>query len=467
MAESPVQPAHAILESLGLKLSPEFIAALDCQTPEQILNGGVRGGKSTVTAAKFQTDPDYLVGHDANNKPYLGWIVGPTYQGAHKEMEYLVRWAYALNLIDQRPSLPDDGPQRLKLFNGSVIETRSSTNPERLASDAPHRIAVVEAGQQPETVLNAVRARALENSAPILLSGTLEDKQQYVWYEKLSEEWREYPTADHCTITLPTWSNLSEFPLGANDPKILAIKERVDEYTFSRTYAGIAGGAQNPAYPQLRFGNNRLLELPKGINWITSVGGADYGDVHPSALVVVSLSDQLIYGTGERTPIQSHIAWVRECWWDGDLKSNDLPGDVQAFNAAKRRLQSRYHAYAWATDPNERYMAGGWDAEAVRTGAGSRENRMNMVRSRLNAYTLYYDLNGPGVPALYEEQKRVRYTRMPDGQLKLLRVDDDRTAALENAIYRLDGQEVAQVKPSVSRAPRYTAVKPKPRIGAA
>ena len=39
-----------LLESLGLKLSAEFVKALQLNAKEQIITGGVRAGKSTLLA---------------------------------------------------------------------------------------------------------------------------------------------------------------------------------------------------------------------------------------------------------------------------------------------------------------------------------------------------------------------------------------------------------------------------------
>ena len=457
MTTAEVNLAHDLLIKQGLQLGPEFLDVLDCHVREKIVTGGVRAGKSTEGAAELFTDWRFMAGQDERGKAALFWIVGPTYIGAHKEMEYLTRWCYSMGLI-AKAQLPDDGPQRLELINGTIVETRTSQHPERLASDAPHKILVVEAGQQPPMVRPALLGRALENSAEIVYSGTLEDsdnKPRYGWYEELAELWRENPTDDHRTFSLPSWANLSEFPGGAADPKILYDRENLDEYTFARSRAGIAGGAQNPAYPQIAFGDSRLRDMPANLTWVVATGGADYGDVHPSALVVVTLSDERIYNVSELTPTQSHIAWVRECWWDGGLKTGNLAGDTAQFNAAKRRLSHDYNAWAWSVDPNERYMAGqmGGLTQAVQTGAGTRGARIGRVRARLNAGTLFFDKDGPGVRELYEEMRRVRYRRMANGELVLLRVDDDRAAALENAVDRLDGQEMATVEPSVSSSP--------------
>ena len=453
-----VNPAYKILEGINLTISPEFKEVLDSvKYEEKFVLGGVRGGKSTYVAADIITDGRFWAGmlprKGMDPTPFLVWIVGPTYVGAHKEMEYIHNWSMKLNLKKSFVG-GGEGAQRLELNNGAIVETRSAQHKERLASDAPHKIYVVEAGQVGPGVREQLQGRALENDAQIIYSGTLEDSEntpRFAWYEKTAAHWKKHRPGDHCeecdidggkklAFSLPSWSNLAVFPDGEDDAKIQRLKRDLDPFTFDRMVRGIPSGVQHPAYPQLAHGESRLRVVPEGTNFVKAAGGADYGAVHPSALVVVSLTDERIVNLSELSGNETNVAWVRECWWDGEGVKTDLIGDTARLKAQKFRMSRTYKAYQWSVDPNERFMAGDLLAEAVRMGAGTRDNRIGQVKSRLNNWTLYFDMDGPGVAGLYEEMKRVHYKVGNNGELALVRLEDDRTAALENAIDNLDGK---------------------------
>lgn len=444
--------AHALLEEAGLDLSPEFARALDCDASEQIWTGGVRAGKSTGAAAKVFTFAKVWRGKA------LVWIVGPTYQATEKEMTYLASWFRQAGRLAAFASAADSS-WRITLHNGTIIETRSAQHPERLASDAPDLIVVAEAGQCPPKVRDALLGRALEKNAPIVYTGTLEtddNKPRYGWYEQLAAAWQKEPNAEHASVSLPSWANRRVFPEGEHDPKIERLRADMDPYTFARMVEGRPVGAAHPAYPQLLHGDDaaRLKPMPSGIRWVTAFGGGDWGTMHPWALVVVSLSDQMLSTASELSGYQRNIAWVRECVWSGPNN-----GDVGQFNAQKWRLQQVYGAHEWGVDPNERYAAGSVGAEAVSMGAGTRDARIGRVRSRLNNWTLFYDINGPGVPALYAEQKQLRYKLTESGRFELIRINDDRTAGLENAIDRADGEYKPDYR-GLSGGARVAATKP-------
>lgn len=450
MTEGAVEFTPAVrrrwCELLGLMYYPEWDDILGSPAREVAIFGGVRGSKSTVDALKVWFHPLFHAPGEA-----LYWIVGGTYKAAEKEATYLYQWATMCGLVKPAgTSMPDRDSWRIVLANGTVIETRSSEHPERLASDAPDLILVVEAGQQKERVRKAARERALQRGAQIYYSGTFEDEdnhQTWKWFEDLDEEFEEN-NADHAKFSLPSWTNRHEFPAGEADPKIAWARENEDEYTFSRKYGGRPGGAQFAIYRAIQFNDDRLVPMPGHLrrkdssSWITHIGGTDYGTVHPSALVVVSLSTDRVSLPGDNRGrrFEDHVAWVRECSWDGDRpEDSGERGDPKWLGAEKRRLQAAYPGlYRWITDPNERFMAKTWGGQAAATGAGSREVRIGMVRSRHVNGTLMYDRDGPGVERLYRESQAVRYKVMPDGQKVPLRLDDDQTAAKENAIWGID-----------------------------
>lgn len=452
-------------ESMGIIWTPEIEAILGQESQEMIITGGYRAGKSLVTALKIWFHPKFKEGGG------LFWIVGPQYALTQAESDYLFQWCIERDWIKGKASMPLADPRRIELINGTIIETRSSDSPERLASAAPDFLAVVEAGQQFPTVRDAVLGRALQKDAQILYSGTMqEEKQAFTWFIDLAQNEHELPDGTvtrvndyyRSSFRLPSWANRKEFPGGFNDPKIqrhyLNYKAKGDLYTFDRQYGGVPSGVRFPVYPQLNYDTSRLRECPPQTEWITNIGGSDFGTVHPSALVVVGLSTERLYVVGGPEKLyEHHLAWVREVWWDGDRPESER-GDPAIINFHKRRLSQKYGVRTWATDPNQRWQAKQWGGQAVSMGSGAREMRVGFTRSRLQNDTLLYDLKGEGVQELYEEQRLVRRQQMPDTSLQLVRRDDDRTAALEDAIELLD-KGYGRPMPQVYRIERNSGFK--------
>lgn len=434
-----------LMEMLRLLPTEELLGALLPQHGEKMVTGGVRSGKSTDGALEIVCHRRFFEAPWAREPGQgvpLYWLVSETYSGTDSEMDYVYAWCQILGIVKQA-SMPQNDVRRIETITGAIIETRSGQHPERLQGAAPDLILVCEAGKTSEAVRRELIARSLQKRAPIIYTGTLAEAAKYAWYERLAVEW-ERPTPAHGSYRLPSWANAKLFPGGRNDPSILEAEQRLyvggdpktAEYLFLRMYAGVPSGVMHPVYPEMAAGDNRLFPVPKDMEWLTSVGGMDFGTTHPSTLVVVSLStEQVSFAGTVKRELDHNVAWVRECWTDEGGR-----GHPQEIEEEMRRLRAKYGARAWATDPNEKYAARSWGAVAVDGGAGSRGERIGWVRGRLQLGTLRFDRDGPGVAALVDEMKMVHYREMADGELRLVRDRDDRTAALENANWLMDSR---------------------------
>ena len=277
------------LEAVGVILTPSFSEALFAESREKIVTGGWQSGKSTEAAAEIWRRLPF---HEPHRKePYIYWIVGPTYQGAHREFDYLFDWAASLDMVVGRPLLAEDGMRRLVLLGGTVIETRSSQHPERLASDAIDGAVVVEAGQQPESTRMALQGRIMARRGWLTYTGTLEDDEaheRWAWYGELAELWHS-PGQEGTCFALPSWANPVAYPDGESDPEIGRLRRVLDPHTFSRRIAAIPTGVENPMYPALRY-KSLLVPMRTDYEWRRAGGGSDYGTTpgHESALVVVA-----------------------------------------------------------------------------------------------------------------------------------------------------------------------------------
>lgn len=424
--------ARALLPPLGIDLTPEFLEPLIDTSREQLLFGGQQAGKSTNDAAKLYLE---IALRKERGRQHKYWIVVTDYRAPHKEIDYLAQWFGIEGVVD-RFHTPDGGACRLSLLGSMVIvETITARDPEGIAGEALDGIMAVEAGQMVPAVAKQMQTRVIARHGWIRKSGTLEDDEnhsRWAWFAEEGEAWLHNPPGSALrAFSLPTWANRSLAPLGEHDPEIERLRQRFDPYTFDRRVAAVPTGTQNAAYPQLqtdRAEAELLIPLAGNEVWVDGVGGIDYGTMHPSTVVALSIAD-------DGTP--GGVAWVRACRF---LPGGDAGGDPAWIRAQREEFQRDFKVWRWGFDPNERYAAKdtGPAGTAVSPSQGSRDARVGFVRARLNARRLRFDLNGEGVPELFREMRRVHYVKTDAGRWDIWRHDDDRTAALEDAIEVLD-----------------------------
>jgi hypothetical protein len=443
--------------------SPEFEQVLYSRHAETLVTGGVRAGKSSVGAARMFLD--IYIRQELTHQPGLFWVVGPNYPQTVEEIRYMAQWARRLGWKGVKYSAPQEGAHTLKIINpwgDIIVEAKSAVHEERLASKAPDRILVVEAGACSPDVRNYCIERALEKSAPIDYTGTLEPSDlnpQFAWYQEKADEWRDNPTFSHAAYPLPSWANkaifsdcrvaLKENPDlaaycpdenhgeahgGRLHPNIRRAEEELDPYTFAIRIAAEPVGIQYQLYPQLENRDKYLRPFDDVQNFTSAFGGIDWGSVHPTALAVVTFHPRQHVGiAGE----YQYTAWVREVGY-----KTDRPDDINWLRVTKDYLSRKWNIprMNWRTDPNERFMARTYEGVAVSGSARSRDSRIGLFGSRLDAGALYFDIDGPGVREAYEESRKVRRKKARSGEIVLDRINDDRTAAIEDALEGSDGE---------------------------
>lgn len=450
---SYIESRRKALSKLDLNLTPEFEEVLWPKPREKIIYGGWRAGKSTAGAAEailFILDrlADIAVNGRGHLRPALIWLVGPDYGQTEQEFNYLNQWATYLQLHTKDPSTPLEGPRHMWLMEDIEIETKSAQYLERLGSVAPDLIIMCEAGQISDEARVWIRGRSMEKRARIIYTGTLEDEtahRQWAWYIELGAEWMNDRTDEHAAYSLPTWANRKLFPDGYDDPEIQKMKDDLYQWTgsdfaFKRRIAGEPVGTPFQVYWQLDT-RDLLQEIPRGTRFVRHVGGIDYGTVHPSSLAVVGITD-------------TNIAIVRDVQWTDPKLVRD-PGDHTWIKKTHAELSRTYNCWDWHTDPNQRFLARNFEAKAVSGSAGAREARVGLVQARLNSGKLLFDKNGPGVPAAYEEMRKVHRRKTRSGEIVYDRIDDDRTAAIEDSLEGADGQLFLDLPKDGIRARTY------------
>ena len=209
-----------LFAEVGYKPSPEqAVFHADRHRVRQVI-GGERGGKSYSTAMEGLCRSPFTV----DGKPGTYWIVGPDYNQARPEFQYLLDAYRMLGREPVRVSQPQNNasPWVMELRDGTTWETRSSNDVRKLASFAVDGVLMAEAAQQGYDVFLKLRGRLAERRAWIVMSGTLESG--FSWYGDCYTRWQGENREDARSFSLPTWSNRTIFPGGEHDPEIVALR---------------------------------------------------------------------------------------------------------------------------------------------------------------------------------------------------------------------------------------------------
>lgn len=196
----------------------------------KLVAGGVGAGKSYSAAREVDA---YTVIENG-----LGWIIGPDYEQAKPEFDYLLEPYLEWGIVDESTvSRPIRGTAKFATKWGFKWETKSAGDPVSIASRRPDVVLLAEAAQQPHEMYFKALERATEKHAPVIFSGTFESSLG--WYADQWERWQGSSPEGGKSFSLPTWSNLKVYPGGRNDPKIKAIEASMPPELFLERYGGI------------------------------------------------------------------------------------------------------------------------------------------------------------------------------------------------------------------------------------
>jgi hypothetical protein len=205
-----------LLDRVGVELTADQQRPLASRARKKLVAGGERAGKSFYTAAELVTR--VLWGR-------LFWIVGPDYELARPELEYVAEWLGQLGAIANPRydiSLPKYGKAFVKTKTGQLFETKTADDVRKIAARAPDGIVLVEAAQLSYDVYLKVNGRLSERRGWLVASGTFEGGAG--WYPELFDEWQGLNPEGGQSFSLPSWGNTKIFPGGRDDPEILRLE---------------------------------------------------------------------------------------------------------------------------------------------------------------------------------------------------------------------------------------------------
>ena len=226
-----------------------------------LVTGGDQGGKSWTAAILFFIRwledmaqrqpceyPSLCNGHPDGTKceaTLLYWLVGADYMQTTKEFEYILNNLRIMgfnpdpskNVNPGHINLFQVGPDGQTLLDKPIlrIETKSATDNYQLSRDRPHGQIGCEAGMLDIRTYERMRGRTAPARGWMFLIGSIEKAQP--WYPQLRRLWA-HGFEDRISFMLPSPENLFLYPMGYNDPAILALKKDASDDWFMERIMG-------------------------------------------------------------------------------------------------------------------------------------------------------------------------------------------------------------------------------------
>jgi intein/homing endonuclease len=187
----------------------------------------------------------FIVSHQskwlaANLLPYLFksyahvWIVGPNYELAHDEFNYIQMWLKWLNVpLAKDTSKPQQGGYSLTTKWNAVLESMTGKDEDQMEMVSLDAVGITEAGQTSRMLLDRLRGRVLQRRGRIFISGSPMASQ--AWYVNALRSYKNGDEhGDWHSYSIPSFDNKAVFPLGEMDDEIQSMKRNLPPEEYAR-----------------------------------------------------------------------------------------------------------------------------------------------------------------------------------------------------------------------------------------
>jgi len=249
-----------LLVQFDITLSPEQTDVAFKTARLLLIGGGEGAGKSYLAAvyacARIITDIG-LYAH--REEPLLYWIVGADFEDARKEFDYLIEFMDILGLLDKtKSSIPTRKDQRSTaiLSDGgrklAVIDTVSGYDPLKIGREQPDGVLGCEISRWDKEVWDRIygRLQRKRDTAWGFFSGSFESSLG--WFAATFLLGLGPNEFDISSIKLPSWANLTIYPLGRNDPAILQLERQRSPAKFLERYGGEPSPPSDSVIPEFK-----------------------------------------------------------------------------------------------------------------------------------------------------------------------------------------------------------------------
>lgn len=315
------------------------------QSRRVLVAGGERAGKSFSVAKEMLTRVPF---------GSLFWILGPDYEQARAEFQYLLDDLVRLGAISnahRNVSQPRVGPWWMKTKSGQVIETKSAKHEERIASKAPDGIVMAEAAQQSYAAYLKTYGRLSQEKGWLLAVGTFEGSLG--WYPDVFSRWQGANAEDGVSFSLPTWSNLARYPGGRTDPEIKTLESLYPADLFQERFGAVPCKPQGLVFREFDFATHvQSLSLAEGLPVELAIDPGYAGGYAVLAIQQAGPYVHVIDEIYERGLVAQEViaACKKRPWWKQVRKrsSGQSGGVIDVAGTQHQGLDS--HVEVWASD---------------------------------------------------------------------------------------------------------------------
>ena len=213
---------------------------------------GRRFGKSAAAAREkaarlFERRPD--------GSGTKGWIVGPTHALGQKEFNYIYD-DIVLRLCAGMPGLratnnPKTGDMRIEMPWGSFVEVKSAEHPKGLVGEGLDWMILAEAAKLPKVIWEKYLRPSLADRRGDADFVTTPEGQN--WIYRLHKLGQDPSAKEWDSWVFPSWENPYVYPLGREDPEILALERDMDADEFAQEIAASFTAVVGLIYPEYDF----------------------------------------------------------------------------------------------------------------------------------------------------------------------------------------------------------------------
>lgn len=211
---------------------------------------GRRFGKSQMSSMDLM--PELFL----PNRRY--WIVGPTYDLGEREFRVIWNTLQRYHLISPETGIKGtynkvNGKMWIEFPWDTRLEVRSADHPESLVGDSLHGVIMSEAAKQSSLTWNQyIRPALTDHRGWATFPTTPEGTANWIY-----DLWRmgqnpDADFADYESWQFPSWVNPFVYPLGKDDPEILAIERETASPVFLQEYGASFAAFAGQIYPEFR-----------------------------------------------------------------------------------------------------------------------------------------------------------------------------------------------------------------------
>lgn len=210
----------------------------------QVSAAGRRTGKSTGNGRELSYEAHRTGRHRLEFLEQTGlraeyWITGPNYTDPEKEFRVFYNDCKKMDMVFDKPGTYyslESGNMVVSLFDGRfIVRCQSAAHPENLVGEGLFGIVLSEAAKMKESVwLKYLRPTLADFAGWCKMGSTPEGKN---WFYRAWQAGQDPSRPDWWSVRAPSWYNRTVFPMGRQDPEILAMLRDLGEEVFNQEVA--------------------------------------------------------------------------------------------------------------------------------------------------------------------------------------------------------------------------------------